>query len=65
MIIVANAAVGRRPSIRASRYGRMTSPARGTKVLAAKPMTVVRNAFEKLAFPIGASSACHRHARSR
>ena len=38
----------------------MTSPARGTNVLAAKPITVVRNAFEKLASPMGASRALPR-----
>ena len=42
----------------------MTSPARaGRKKLAAKPMTVVRNALPKWVGPIGASRACQRQAR--
>ena len=64
-MIVANAAVGGSPSRRASRYGRSTSPGRaGSRKLAAKPMTVVRNAVENRVGPIGASRYCQRKARS-
>ncbi len=63
-MIVANAAVALSRSRRASRYGRMTSPARaGSRKLAAKPMTVVRNAVAKCVGPIGASRYCQRSAR--
>ena len=48
-MMVANAAVALRPSRRASRYGRMTSPARaGNRNVAAKPITVVLNAVPKV-----------------
>ena len=65
MMIVANVAVALSPSCRASRYGRITSPARaGRTALAANPIVVVRNAAAKRAWPIGASRYCHRIARS-
>ena len=65
MMIVANVAVALNPSCRASKYGRITSPARaGSTALAANPMVVVRNADENLAWPIGSSKYCHRSARS-
>ena len=64
-MIVANAAVALRFSFRASRYGRITSPARaGSRKLAANPITVVRKAFAKWVGPIGASRYCQRSARS-
>ena len=48
MMIVAKVAVALSPSCRASRYGRITSPARaGSTALAAKPIVVVRNAGAK------------------
>ncbi len=47
-MIVANVAVALSPSCRASRYGRITSPARaGSTALAANPIVVVRNAGRK------------------
>ena len=64
-MIVANVAVALSPSCRASRYGRITSPARaGSTALAANPIIVVRNAGREPAWPIGASRYCHRSARS-
>ena len=48
MMIVANVAVALNPSCRASKYGRITSPARaGSTALAANPIVVVRNAGRK------------------
>jgi hypothetical protein len=65
MMIVANVAVALRPSVRARRYGRRISPMRaGSRNVAVKPMTVVRNAVRKRAWPIGRRSACHRQART-
>ena len=64
-IMVANVAVTLSPSRRASRYGRTHfADARGSTVLAAKPITVVRNACEKRVGPIGCSRYCQRSARS-
>ena len=55
-MIVAKAAVALSPSLRASRYGRMTSPARaGSRKLAAKPITVARKAVLKRAGPMASS----------
>ena len=62
--IVANAAVALSPSRRASRYGRITSPARaGSTADAAKPITVVRNTVRKRVGPSGSSKYCQRSAR--
>ena len=45
--------------------GRMTSPARaGSRLLAANPTAVARNALPKPACPSGSSRYCQRHARS-
>ena len=63
--IVANAAVALSPSRRASRYGRITSPARaGSTADAAKPITVVRKTVLNLVGPSGPSKYCHRSART-
>ena len=62
--IVANAAVALSPSCRASRYGRITSPARaGNTADAAKPITVVRNTLRNRVGPSGPSRYCQRSAR--
>ena len=62
--IVAKVAGALRPSCRARRYGRSTSPARaGSTPSAAKPMTVVRNAVRKRVGPIGWSRYRQRQAR--
>ena len=64
MTTVAKVAGVESPSWRASRYGRMTSPARaGSNPSAAKPMTVVRNVVRNLVLPIGLSRNCQRQAR--
>ena len=64
--IVANAAVALRPSFRASRYGRITSPARaGNTADAANPITVVRNTLRNFVGPNGPSRYCQRSARIR
>ncbi len=64
--IVANAAVALRPSRRASRYGRITSPARAGRIAEApKPITVVRNTTQNRVGPSGASRYCQRSARIR
>jgi hypothetical protein len=52
-------------SLLASTYGRRNSPARaGRRKLAAKPMTVARNATENRVGPRPASKYCQRSARS-
>ena len=63
--IVAKADDGFMLSRLASRYGRITSPARaGSRKLAANPMTVVVNALTNRVGPIGARSDCQRQARA-
>ena len=63
-MIVANADVALSDSRRARRYGLNTSPTLpGIIELAAKPITVVSNAFQYRVRPMGASRNCHRRAR--
>ena len=63
--IVANADDGFICSRLASKYGRITSPARaGRRKLAANPITVVVNALPNRVGPMGARRNCQRQART-
>ena len=54
------------PSWRASRYGRIRSPAlAGSRDNAANPMTVVRNAVRNRVGPMGSSRYCQRTVRTQ
>src|SRR5262245_51039569 len=64
MTIVAKTDAALSPSVRATRYGRITSPARaGSIASAAKPTMVARNTGPKRVGPIGSSRYRQRNAR--